>query len=335
MGFGFGFRFGLGSGGASAPSPPTALTLTLPAISDETVDCTATFSADAEKWTVVPHGDPAPVYGVGTWTNVGETHIHTTALSGAIELDAYGWSAAGGVSVTPATDSTIVAQSAWTVPGCLGYWGVAPWGVVAGSNPITQINDVQPAGSYPVSKTGPYHRSVTNLTLSGGEIVGAGTANTTDAELVATFFTSDDAGFAFMYVGKETAYPGGLNGPLAVSLTGQARSIIQDGQVQTFATDASGLPYHSVNTSNAIDTSTHHVYLYVYYGGAISLYTELGTVIDSQQLHLNAMTGASDQWVLSAGSQVLELARWGRGDLSAAERLRIITGAANRHSLPF
>src|SRR3972149_1977668 len=96
MGFGFGFRFGLGSGGASAPSPPTALTLTLPAISDETVDCTATFSADAEKCTVVPHGDPAPVYGVGTWTNVGETHIHTTALSGAIELDAYGWSAAGG-----------------------------------------------------------------------------------------------------------------------------------------------------------------------------------------------------------------------------------------------
>jgi hypothetical protein len=135
--------------GVPPAEPPTALTLTLPAISDETVDCTATFSADATEWTVVPHGDPAPVHGVGTWTPVGETHVHTTALSGTIELDAYGWSDAGGVSVTPATDSTAI------VAGLILVHDLEPGGYSATGELIDRIENRVGATKYCVA-TGSY-----------------------------------------------------------------------------------------------------------------------------------------------------------------------------------
>jgi len=96
----------LGFGGQISSSPPTILTFTLPAISDETVDCAVTAS-NATHFTVVAHGAAAPVWGVGVWTAVGETHVHTTALSGSIELDAYAYGP-GGVSVAPVAEGTTV-----------------------------------------------------------------------------------------------------------------------------------------------------------------------------------------------------------------------------------
>jgi hypothetical protein len=311
-------------------SPPLVLTLTLPAVSDETVDCTSTLSADATHWTVTESLTP-PVWGVGTWTLAGSTHVHTTAVSGALTLYAWAYSAAGGVSVTPVSASTTVYTLPWAVPGCLFYRAVPPYGAVVGANPVTRLDDVVPVSAYPAGKTGPYHAtSASGIQLLNGELNGSGTLTGSAAEFLALIGVTNDDDWALLYVQKQTSYPGGVSGPRCTSSSGEIRSIVQATQVQTYCSDGSGLPYHALNQGNALTTTDYHAYLYTYTGGKISLYTESGTVFADSTLHLDAQTFLTETWPL-AGSQALEQAFWVRGDLSEAERLEILSNVVVRY----
>jgi len=182
------------SGGAAYP--PTVITFTVPAISDETVDCTATLSADAEEWTITESATQ-PEHGVG-WTAAGDPRTHTTAVSGALTLYAWAWSAAGGVSAAPASGETEVIPNPWleTDAPLILAWMTPPWGTLTSAGGLcSQIDDVQPADTYPTGKTAPFHGTASGdarprlvgqlLTNPLGDPVGQRRLRSTAAELVA------------------------------------------------------------------------------------------------------------------------------------------------------
>jgi len=152
MGFGFGFRFGLGgSGGASAPLP-TVDAFAAAELSDETVECTATLSADAEQWTVTESA-AQPTHDE-TWTLAGQPRMHTTALSGAITLYAWAWSEAGGVSLVGVPWNLVVIPG--MTPVALEYGANAfetwPHGFLVGTVYANTTDVTDPEGTYTAEK---------------------------------------------------------------------------------------------------------------------------------------------------------------------------------------
>jgi len=329
---------------ALTPSPPTILTFTLPAISDETVDCTVTASVDATHFTVVAHGEVPPIWGVGVWTAVGETHVHTTVLSGAIELDAYGYGP-GGVSVAPVSASTEVFHWPYYLDNCYGCWPVAPYGTVSttGDPPrVTQLADTQPAESYPVGKTAAYPLTPADagfrpylvdgwLHCDSPSLLGV----SSDAAELLAMLSGDDTSISALVVQKInganyaaaglvaniTDWQGGTPKILcAANVTGPVLS--------RYDSVGGGATLYGTNT----DVTVWHVAIYVFDGAAktLSCYTNQGTamaptVLDVAELALTRLHFFVDN------SDAAELSLW-QGVLTPAQIVDQIESASIRWS---